>query len=88
MEALLQEMRDMETLVPRQAPPVASLLAGPEDTWAAELLETQEQNVIDWSRDFLAEQAVSLGGPDPLVTRSSGGHQEVTRKTTSHLEVR
>ena len=25
MEALLQEMRDMETLVPRQAPPVASL---------------------------------------------------------------
>ena len=74
MDSLLREMRDMESLgaVPRQAPPVASL-ASPDDTWATELLET-EQNVIDWSRDFLAEHTASLGGPDPVLTRSSGGH--------------
>ena len=51
--------------VPRQAPPVASL-ASSDDTWAAEFLET-EQNVIDWSRDFLAEHTASLGGPDPVL---------------------
>ena len=77
MDSLLREMRDMETMeslgaVPRQAPPVASI-ASTEDTWATELLET-EQNVIDWSRDFLAEHTASLGGPDPILTRSSGGH--------------
>ena len=72
MDSLLQEMRDMETqsqrslgAVPRQAPPVASL-ASSDDTWAAEFLET-EQNVIDWSRDFLAEHTASLGGPDPVL---------------------
>ena len=74
MDSLLQEMRSMESLgaVPRQAPPVASL-ASQDDTWAQELLDT-EQNVIDWSRDFLAEHTASLGGPDPVLTRSSGGH--------------
>ena len=87
MEALLQEMRDMETLVPRQAPPVASLatsggsgaararvtchVSGADDTWAAEYLDT-EQNVIDWSREFLAEHTASLGGPDPVVGVAAG----------------
>ena len=37
-----------------------------DDTWAAEYLDT-EQNVIDWSREFLAEHTASLGGPDPVV---------------------
>ena len=74
MDSLLQEMRDMESLgaVPRQAPPVSSL-ASQDDTWAQELLDT-EQNVIDWSRDFLAEHTATLGGPDPVLTRSGGHH--------------
>ena len=52
------------------------------DTWAAEYLDTvdTDQNVIDWSRDFLAEH--SLGGPDPVMAQhlSSGtslGQDEV-----------
>jgi hypothetical protein len=48
--------------VPRQAPAVADL-ATTGETWAAEYLDT-EQNVIDWSREYLKEN--SLGGPDPL----------------------
>jgi len=67
MDSLLQEMRDIEGprslgAVPRQAPAVADLATSGE-TWAAEYLET-DQNVIDWSREYLKEN--SLGGPDPL----------------------
>jgi len=67
MDSLLQEMRDIEGprslgAVPRQAPAVADL-ATTGETWAAEYLDT-EQNVIDWSREYLKEN--SLGGPDPL----------------------
>ena len=50
-----------------------SSLASQDDTWAQELLDT-EQNVIDWSRDFLAEHTATLGGPDPVLTRSGGHH--------------
>jgi len=86
MDSLLQEMRDIESqrslgAIPRQAPPVADL-ATSGDTWAAEYLDTvdTDQNVIDWSRDFLAEH--SLGGPDPVMAQhlSSGtslGQDEV-----------
>ena len=52
------------------------------DTWAAEYLDTvdTDQNVIDWSRDFLAEH--SLGSPDPVMAQhlssgSSLGQDEV-----------
>ena len=72
MDSLLQEMRDIEGsrslgAIPRQAPAVADL-ATTGDTWAAEYLDT-EQNVIDWSREYLKEH--SLGGPDPLTLNES-----------------
>eukprot|EP00092_Neocalanus_flemingeri_P027148 GFUD01029441.1.p1 GENE.GFUD01029441.1~~GFUD01029441.1.p1 ORF type:complete len:586 (+),score=146.75 GFUD01029441.1:262-2019(+) len=79
MDSLLQEMRDIEGprslgAVPRQAPAVADL-ATTGETWAAEYLDT-EQNVIDWSRDYLKEN--SLGGPDPLHHSEGFGRSQNT----------
>ena len=37
-----------------------------DESWAAEYLET-DQNVIDWSADYLQENTATLSGPDPLM---------------------
>jgi len=90
MDSLLREMTDIEAsrsrgAVPKQAPPVAHLaLAAPHaavhvqqgqgDMWAREYLDT-EQNVIDWSREYMARHG--MAGPDPLYdVESSLGFSE------------
>jgi len=64
MDSLLSEMRQIEgrQLQPRPGPGVA-VLARTGESWANEFVDS-DQNVIDWSREYLATH--SLAGPDPL----------------------
>jgi len=68
MDSLLSEMRQIEgrQLQPRPGPGVA-VLARTGESWANEFVDS-EQNVIDWSREYLATH--SLAGPDPLAEAS------------------
>jgi len=64
MDSLLSEMREIEgrQIQPRPGPGVAAL-ARTGESWANEFVDSEE-NVIDWSREYLATH--SLSGPDPL----------------------
>jgi len=64
MDSLLSEMREIEgrQIQPRPGPGVA-VLARTGESWANEFVDS-DQNVIDWSREYLATH--SLAGPDPL----------------------
>merc|ERR1719474_917719 len=54
MDSLLSEMREIEgrQLQPRPGPGVAAL-ARTGESWANEFVDSEE-NVIDWSREYLA----------------------------------
>jgi hypothetical protein len=70
MDSLLREMRELEgaRLEPRAGPGVAAIAAAGD--WAGEFVHT-EQNVIDWSREYLALHP--LAGPDPLEQHQLAG---------------
>lgn len=90
MDSLLREMTDIEAsrsrgAVPKQAPKVAHLAveSDPVDMWAREYLDT-DQNVIDWSREYMARHG--MAGPDPLYDVDSGiGFSEASKWSDDYL---